>query len=143
MKKSLVALVLLAGVALAGGWYALSSEGPLGYDEGTRLVDHTARAARDLQRSGSSSSTFLYTPKYGADQPIHVEFTRGDFCPNPVPNCQGTTVVVGVTKGKSGAGYALGRSVAVPQRLSIDKAGGPIEIGLTRTGGAIAVVTLR
>ena len=131
----------LAGVA--GLWYALTPEGPLGYDEGTRLVAHTAEAARDLDRSGDYASTFLYVPKYGNDQPMHVEFTRGDYCPSSGPDCRGTTVVVSVRKGKPGAGYALGRSVAVPRRLTIDKPHGPVEIGLVKQDGIIQVVSLR
>jgi len=140
-KSTWIVLIALAGVA--GLWYALTPEGPLGYDEGTRLVDHTISAARDLNRSGDYASTFLYTPKYGNDQRIHVEFTRGDYCPSTGPNCQGTTVVVGVTKGKPGAGYALAGSVAVPHHLSIDKREGPIEVGLAKQSGVIQVVSLR
>ena len=143
MKKSLLIPVLLVGAVLVGGWYALSPEGPLGYDEGTRLVAHTAKAAADLRRSGDSASTLVYSPKYGDDQAIHIEFTPGDLCLSPSRNCQGTTVVVRVAKGKSGAGYGLGESVAVPRRLSLDKAHGPIEVGLARQGDTIVAVSLR
>ena len=141
MKVGLTIVVIIVGLG-AFAWYSLSPDGLLGYDEGVRLVDRTQRAADQLKSSSAQDSQFTYTPKYGADQSYAVEFTEGDYCPNPGPGCSGTTVVVHVAKGKSGAGYALGRSAAVPHRLSVKKANGSIHVHLHRVGETVQVVAL-
>jgi hypothetical protein len=140
MKKLALIAIIMALVAAA--WYALSPDGPLGYDEGARLAIYTSRAADKLQHSSDDFATFIYTPKYGNDQAISVEFTRGDYCPNSVPGCSGTTVVVRVAKGKSGAGYSLGHSASVPHRLELNKTQGPIRLLLRKENGAVEVAGL-
>lgn len=131
-------LLLLALLAAASIWYAFSPDGFVGYDEGTRLTAFTARAGDKLRHSDESSATVFYTPKYGNDQAISAEFTKGSSCADGA--CYSSTVVVSVKKGKSGAGYALGRSISVARSFSIHKTQGPIRIDLNKQGGVVQLV---
>lgn len=130
MKRFTSAAIVIA--VLAYVWYAFSPNGPLGYDEGVRLASYASSAADKLRRSSDDSATFNYSPKYGDDQAFSVEFTED---PSPV-------VVVHVSKGKSGAGYALGRSASVPRRLAASKAHGPLRVELRKEYGRVEVVGL-
>lgn len=139
--KKILALFIGAAVVVAIARYALSPDGPLGYDEGTRLVEYTSRAADKLRDSSDDAATFTYEPKYGNDQSLSVEFTQGEYCASS--GCNGGIVVVHASKGKSGAGYALARAAAVPHHLMVNKARGPIQIQLRKDGNIIEVVGLQ
>ena len=140
MRKLGLTFIAAAGL-FAIALYALSPEGPLGYDEGVRLVAYTNRAAGKLRNSPDNFAMFTYTPKYGNDQSFSVEFTEGEYCAHS--GCKGAIVIVHATKGKSGAGYALARAAAVPHHLLINKAQGPVLIRLRKEGNVIQVVGLQ
>ena len=142
MHKSAKSAFLFIGLLLAAAaaFYIFSPDGFFGYDEGTRLAAFTARSAGELLESNDSSATVFYTPKYGADQSISVEFTKGPDCSGS--DCFSSTVVVHVEKGKSGAGYALGRNVSVARYFSVHKSHGPIRLDLSKHSGVVQLVGL-
>jgi len=104
MKKLGIICIAVGGL-FSIAWYVVSPDGSLGYDEGTRLVEYTSRAADKLRGSSDFTTTFTYTPKYGNDQSLSVEFTEGEYC--ALSGCNGAIVVVHASKGKSGAGLVV------------------------------------
>jgi len=116
---------------------------PFRLDEGERLSEQIARAAKHLQRSSDSEMTILYRPRQGVQQHYKVELAKVRWQPHPPMEPPYPGLAVTVEKGSGGYCDAHVKAVGVPIALRIEKFGEPTEIVLRKAGNEVDVVALR
>jgi hypothetical protein len=141
MKRLAALCLVLVSLFCAAREGALA--GIFSLDEGERLSEQIAKAAKQLRRSPATELVLVYQPKMGVDQHYNVGLAKVRYQSHPPfdPPYPGLTVTV--EKGHSGFCNAHVRYVGVPRNLGISKFGSSTEITLEKVGDEIDVVSVR
>jgi hypothetical protein len=112
-------------------------------DEGERLSEQIANAAKHMRDTHVNEMTIVYTPRQGVNQSYSVQLAKVAYQPHPPmkPPYAGLTVVV--DKGTGGFCNRHVLFVGVPRSWNLTKRGAPTEIVLRKTGNEIDVVDVR
>jgi hypothetical protein len=112
-------------------------------DEGERLCEQIANAAKHMRTSNTDELTIVYAPKKGVDQRYSVQLAKVAYHPHvPMdPPYAGLTVLV--DKGHGGFCNRHVLFVGVPRSWNLTKRGAPTTILLRREGDEIDVIDVR
>jgi hypothetical protein len=128
-------LILSATSFLCAGIFML--------DEGERLSEQIANAAKRMRDTHVNEMTIVYTPRKGVDQRYSVQLAKVEYQPHPPMKPPYAGLTVTVDKGTGGFCNRHVLFVGVPRSWSLTKRGAPTEIVLRKTGNEIDVVDVR
>ena len=112
-------------------------------DEGERLSEQIAKAAKQMLDTHVNEMTIVYTPRKGVDQQYSVQLAKVAYQPHPPMKPPYAGLTVTVDKGTGGFCNRHVLFVGVPRSWNLTKRGAPTEIVLRKTGNEIDVVDVR
>jgi hypothetical protein len=112
------ALILLAPSFLYAGIFAL--------DEGERLSEQIANAAKQMRNTHANEMTIIYTPRKGVDQRYSVQLAKVEYQPHPPMKPPYAGLMVTGDKGTSGFCNRHVLFVGVPRSWNLMKRGAVI-----------------